>query len=60
MVEYAELSEAQQKAAVWLAGVFEVPHPIIPHMRDNFGLSAKEAIDAIKHASDIRRRRNAT
>lgn len=60
MSRNAELSEAQQKAAIWLAGIFEVPHPIVPHMRGKFGLSAKEAIDAIKHASDIRGRRNAT
>lgn len=47
-----------QAAAQWLATTPAArrPHPIIPHLRTAFGLSAQEAIAAIREADLIRAR----
>jgi hypothetical protein len=47
-----EHSAAIETAAEWLATVpqAERPHPIVPHLQKTFGLSALEAIEAIREA----------
>lgn len=41
-------STAVQQAAIWLRGQTPRPSPVIPALRDKFGLSAKEAVEAIQ------------
>lgn len=43
-------------AANWLASEKSLPHPIIPELRKRFGLSAAEAVRAIREANLIRAR----
>jgi hypothetical protein len=47
-----------QQAAAWLASTPESdrPHPIIPALRERFGLSAVEAVEAIREANQIKAR----
>jgi len=54
-----ETSEVKQ-AAVWLATTPDSmkPHPIIPHLRRRFALTALEASQAIVEARLIRARAN--
>lgn len=42
-------------AAIWLIGLAEPPQPIVPELRARFGLTAKEAIEAIRAANEIKR-----
>lgn len=52
------MSEAVLEAARWLATTPDSkrPHPIIPHLRKTYGLSPKEAAEAIREANLIRAR----
>lgn len=52
-----EHSAAITLAAEWLATVpqSERPKPIVPALRERFGLSAVEACQAIREASDLTR-----
>ncbi|MGN6144414.1 MAG: hypothetical protein ACTHOP_12575 [Mesorhizobium sp.] len=52
------MNEAIQKAAQWLATTPERqrPHPIIPHLVREFGLSAAEAVKAIRESHLIKAR----
>ncbi|CAI2936057.1 protein of unknown function [Aminobacter niigataensis] len=43
-------------AAKWLATEKSPPHPIVPHLRRQFGLSVVEATHAIREAQLIRAR----
>jgi hypothetical protein len=49
--------DAIQKAARWLASTPEQerPRPIIPHLGRTFGLTAAQAIAAIRMAGEFRR-----
>lgn len=51
-------AQAVAKAASWLATTPDAqkPHPILPHLQKAFGLTAAEAIDAIRQAQLIRAR----
>ncbi|EKF40163.1 hypothetical protein NA8A_22381 [Nitratireductor indicus C115] len=51
-------TEAVQEAARWLAMLpdHEKPHPVVPALRARFGLSPKEACEAITQACLIRGR----
>lgn len=53
-----EHTEAVQEAARWLATTPDhmKPHPVVPALRARFGLSAKEACEAITQACLIRGR----
>lgn len=48
-----------QAAAEWLAIQTEIPHPIIPHLRERFDLSMQGACEAVRRAADIRQERKA-
>lgn len=52
------MTEAIQKAATWLATTPERQRPahLVPHLRKAFGLSAAEAVQAIREAHLIRAR----
>ncbi len=50
------MTEAVQKAALWLATEKNPPHPIVPELRERFGLSAAEAVAAIRESHLIRAR----
>lgn len=52
------MTDSVKQAAHWLAVTPEAekPHPIIPHIRERFGLSAMQAIEAINQARLIRAR----
>jgi hypothetical protein len=47
-----ETTAAISVAAEWLASTpqSDRPHPIVPHLQKTFGLSALEAIEAIREA----------
>lgn len=40
-------SPAVEQAAIWLADLREPPHPVVPALKERFGLSAVEACEAI-------------
>jgi hypothetical protein len=46
---------AIERAARWLASQSAPPHHVIPELRRRFGLSAVEAIEAIRQAAKLRR-----
>ena len=48
-----EHSEAVTVAAEWLRGIpsLQRPRPIIPVLRERFGLTALEAVEAIREAN---------
>lgn len=48
------LTPSATNAARWLASIDEAPHPVIPSLRDRFGLSPSEAIAAIREANRLR------
>jgi hypothetical protein len=50
-------STAITQAAEWLASrpQHHRPHPLVPELKKLFGLSAKEACEAIRTAGDLRR-----
>lgn len=50
------MSAAVEEAAKWLATTPEHkrPHPVIPYIRKEFGLSPKEACDACREANLIK------
>lgn len=52
------MTEAIQQAAQWLATTPQHQRPahLIPHLRKEFGLSASEAVAAIREANLIRAR----
>lgn len=52
------MNEAVLKAAQWLATTpdRQRPRPLLPHIAKVFGLSHKEAVDAIREANLIRAR----
>lgn len=52
------MSESIQKAASWLATTpdQQKPHPILPHLIAEFGLTTAEAVAAIREANHIRAR----
>lgn len=54
-----EHSEAVTIAAQWLADQREPPHPIIPALRERFGLSSLEASEACAVAERFRTYRKA-
>jgi hypothetical protein len=47
-------SDTVLMAAQWLAQQQQPPRPIIPHLRQRFGLSALEACEACGLASSVR------
>ncbi|MGB3831202.1 MAG: hypothetical protein WA975_04980 [Mesorhizobium sp.] len=49
------MTDAILDAARWLSTTpqRQRPHPIIPHLQKTYGLSAKEACDAIRKAHEI-------
>ena len=49
-----ERSENVVQAAQWLADEQTPPQPVIPHMRERFGLSALEACEAAALANRYR------
>lgn len=51
-----ESSALIDEAATWLASFDEAPHPVIPALRQRFGLNPKEACIAIREASERRRK----
>ncbi len=51
-----ETSAAVDEAARWLATTPNPPQPLIPELRQRFGLSASEACAACKEAGLIRAR----
>lgn len=48
-----EHSESVTIAAQWLADQREPPHPIVPTLRSQFGLSALEACEAIARSRQM-------
>lgn len=52
------MKDGIEKAALWLATTphDQRPHPIIPHLSKTYGLSPKEAADAIREANLIKAR----
>lgn len=52
------MTDSIKQAARWLATTPEAqrPHPILPHLQKSFGLTAKEACDAIREANLIQAR----
>lgn len=52
--------QAVREAAEWLAGTAsdQRPHPVVPAVRQRFGLTAHEACRAIREASLIQARSN--
>ena len=47
-------SAAVEQAAIWLADLREPPHPVVPALKERFGLSAVEACEAIAWAERMR------
>ena len=47
-----------EKAARWLATTPDEkkPHPLVPYLRSEFGLTPKEAVDAMREAALIKAR----
>jgi hypothetical protein len=43
------------EAAAWLAGQAEPPRPLVPALRQRFGLTSLEACEAAARANDFRR-----
>ncbi|MBA8906820.1 hypothetical protein HNQ95_002600 [Aminobacter ciceronei] len=43
-------------AAVWLATEKNPPHPIVPDLRQRFGLTLSEAVAAVREATLIKAR----
>jgi hypothetical protein len=43
------------RAAQWLAGQPSRPHPVVPALRQRFGLTAPQAVQAIRMAAAMRR-----
>lgn len=52
------MTDSVQKAARWLATEKNPPHPIVPALRERFGLSAAEAVAAIRESHLIKARTN--
>ena len=52
-----ESTAAIDEAAAWLASQEEAPHPVVPFLRQRFGLSTLDACKAITEAAAIHRRR---
>jgi hypothetical protein len=52
------MTNAVLDAAKWLATTPSAkrPHPLVPHLQRAFGLSAKEAVEAIREANLIKAR----
>ncbi|WP_170990140.1 hypothetical protein [Aquamicrobium sp. LC103] len=52
------MTDAIQKAARWLATTPDdrKPHPLMPYLRREFGLSPSQAVEAIREANLIRAR----
>ena len=44
------ITDAQASAAAWLAAQETPPHPLIPALKAGFGLTAKQACEAIAAA----------
>jgi len=49
-----EHSAAVEQAAQWLADQREAPHPVIPTLRERFGLTPLEATEACAWADRMR------
>jgi hypothetical protein len=49
-----EHSAAVESAAQWLAELREPPHPIVPALKERFGLTAVESCKAIAWAERMR------
>lgn len=47
-------SAAVEQAAIWLAEQREPPHPVVPALKERFGLTAIEACEAIAWADRMR------
>jgi len=52
-----ESTAAIDEAATWLAAQEKAPHPVVPSLRQRFGLSTLDACKATAEAAAIRRRR---
>jgi hypothetical protein len=46
-----ETNESVTQASIWLRQQLVSPSPIVPHLRRRFGLSPREACQAISEAS---------
>lgn len=53
-IDHAD-NPAIDEAAAWLAGLAEAPRPVVPELRERFGLTVKEACEACARAADYRR-----
>lgn len=51
-----EISPQVRKAALWLATTPQMnkPRPVIPHLRETYGLTAQQAIEAITESNLIK------
>lgn len=49
-----EHSATVETAAVWIAELTNRPHPLVPVLKERFGLSAVEACEAIAWADRMR------
>lgn len=59
MTTSASANETVTRAAIWLADQAQPPHPIVPALKDRFGLSAREACEAVALAERYRMLRRA-
>lgn len=50
------MTDRVETAVRWLAvtGTDQRPRPIIPHLRKTFAITAKEAVEAIRQADQLR------
>jgi hypothetical protein len=55
VIDHAD-NPAIGEAAAWLAAQHKPPRPLVPALRQRFGLSALEACEAAALAQDFRRR----
>ncbi|MEJ5081070.1 hypothetical protein [Ochrobactrum sp. MYb379] len=53
-----DLSRQVRKAAIWLATTPQLskPRPVIPHLRQAYGLTAQQAVEAITESNLIKAR----
>lgn len=52
-------SAAVEQAAQWLADLREPPHPVVPALKERFGLTSLQATEAIAWAGRMRAYRKA-
>ena len=47
-------SAAVEQVAIWFADLRDPPHPVVPALKERFGLTAVEACEAIASADRMR------